>query len=261
MSNTINNRTSVKVKFKYLLIFGLTIIFFVGGAILAHKWCSFRNILSINKIEISGCYVLTRQNVLNQIREELDNNTLNKIDCKKIQKKLKDLDYVRASNVAKRFPNTLKIRIIERVPLCYLITESGNFMLDKTGVILPFPDNSLNSNLPIITGYKIEDKIEYGKKVNSSEVMKTVRLFTELKHELPSIFNQISEISHLEQLEEYYLYLNSNTKIYLGSDKIKAKINTLVHFMRQLPEDVEITKYKYLDLRWKDQIVSRSKNT
>ncbi len=255
------NKEPKRKKIRYSIILIVSILLIAGITYLARKWCDFRKIYKVDKITVSGTFILTQPEIHKKIESHIANKNLKQINCDTLQKSLAELPYVEASNVVKRFPDGLDIQIVERIPLCYLITDNNNFVLDARGVVLPVPDNSINTNLPLITGKEIGSTVQIGEKVQSPTINLAITFLNQLKHRLPPIFAKVSEINYEENKKEYNLFLNSNTKVLLGRKKIYNRLNVLIHFMKQLPTKNDIADYQYLDLRWKDQIVARSKHT
>lgn len=260
MQYSIKNTEKSKNRIKYPLILILILGLMAGMGYLSYRWCEFRNIFTIDNVKLSGCYILTKHDIMNKIDDQIKNKTLKEIDCAAIQNSIQELPYVRVSNVVKQFPEDLKIQVIERIPLCYLITQDNNYILDASGVILPVPNNSLNTNLPLITGYQLSTGIKYGDRISSQKIRDALSLFVNLKKSTKNIFPKISELNYEKASREYCLYLNTNTKIYLGNKNLMSRLNVLINFIKQLPEDIEIANYQYLDLRWKAQIVCKTKN-
>ena len=76
-----------------------------------------------------------------------------------------------------------------------------------------------------------------------------------------------SNIIELEDLKflfnkenEYEIILkNGKTKILLGSDGIFTKLDHLKAFQSALPDDKNFNIYRYIDLRYKNQIIVRER--
>jgi len=235
-----------------------SVILLIGTA---HKWCKFRNIFSLDRVSVSGCYVLTEKDVVQKIDPIIKGKAIQNIPLKKAQKKLVEMPYIKTANVIKSFPSRIHIQIFERSPLSYFIVNGKNHMIDQNGILLPVPDNSLNKNLPIISGHPIDSLPQPGEKISDSNILSSVKLIAEIKSNVPGIYSKISDLHYRENKSDYVLYLNSNTKILLGHNNLQKKLNALLHFTQQLPNDILLAKYKYLDLRWKKQIVVKEKRT
>lgn len=71
---------------------------------------------------------------------------------------LRTLDWVRDASIARIWPNTLLVRIWERVPVAFLALPGSGFgMIDAEGVILPRVKGKFS--LPVLVGVKPSDPL------------------------------------------------------------------------------------------------------
>ena len=70
---------------------------------------------------------------------------------------------------------------------------------------------------------------------------------------------EISEFLFNEEDEYEIILKNGKTKILLGSDGIFKKLDYLQAFESALPDDKNFNIYKYIDLRYKNQIIVRER--
>ena len=94
-----------------------------------------------------------------------------------------------------------------------------------------------------------------GKKTKSSNVLKSIEVIKYSKDTFDSLYNNISEFVFNEDSEYEIILKNGRTKILLGSNNIFAKIDYLNAFANVLPEEKTLESYRYIDLRYKRQIV------
>ena len=73
------------------------------------------------------------------------------------------------------------------------------------------------------------------------------------------LYEDISEFVFNDSNEYEIILKNGKTKILLGSDNVFKKIDYLKAFDDVLPDDKNFNIYKYIDLRYKDQIVVRER--
>ena len=73
------------------------------------------------------------------------------------------------------------------------------------------------------------------------------------------MYEDISEFVFNDSNEYEIILKNGKTKILLGSDNVFKKIDYLKAFDDELPDDKDFNIYKYIDLRYKDQIVVRER--
>ena len=70
---------------------------------------------------------------------------------------------------------------------------------------------------------------------------------------------EISEFLFNKENEYEIILKNGKTKILLGSDGIFTKLDHLKAFQSALPDDKNFNIYKYIDLRYKNQIIVRER--
>ena len=75
------------------------------------------------------------------------------------------------------------------------------------------------------------------------------------KENFDSLYTNISEFVFNEDSEYEIILKNGRTKILLGDDNIFVKIDNLNAFATALPSEKTLESYRYIDLRYKRQIV------
>jgi hypothetical protein len=69
------------------------------------------------------------------------------------------------------------------------------------------------------------------------------------------IYDEISEFVFNEDSEYEIILKNGKTRIILGSNKLQDKIKYLNSFQETLKDEKNIKDFKYIDLRFKEQII------
>mgnify|MGYP006256330111 FL=1 len=69
------------------------------------------------------------------------------------------------------------------------------------------------------------------------------------------IYNNISEFVFNEESEYEIILKNGRTRIFLGSQNLKEKIKYLESFQKTLKEEKNITDFRYIDLRFNNQVI------
>lgn len=157
--------------------------------------------------------------------------------------------------IRRLLPNKLIIQAHQRRPIAQIRSDRYYFV-DEEGVLLPGVKNFPDPGLPIITGIGINLA-----KIPTSK-------FSEFeKQKFTKALSLIKEMQAIENLSEYKLKIvdiadPGNMSFFLESANIEIKIgNTSFHdrlmvlstVLDQLGED--ISKFKYIDLRFEDPIV------
>ena len=75
------------------------------------------------------------------------------------------------------------------------------------------------------------------------------------KDNFSMIYEDISEFVFNEDSEYEIILKNGKTRIILGREKLQNKIKYLSLFQETLKEEKNIKDFKYIDLRYNDQII------
>ena len=135
-----------------------------------------------------------------------------------------------------------------------MISSNDLIILDSEGVCLPVEYCEIS--LPILSNFKNNQELyEKGKKTKSSNVLKSIDVIKYSKDTFDSLYDNMSEFIFNEDSEYEIILKNGRTKILLGSSNIFTKIDYLSAFSDVLPEEKTLESYRYIDLRYKSQIV------
>ena len=141
-------------------------------------------------------------------------------------------DFISSIQVKKKYPNTLQIKIIEKIPVAIQITNKRKFYITKSDEKINFIDISNYGNLPLIIGKHKNFDIFYG--------------------DLERNNFKINEI------KAFYYFEIGRWDIVLKNEKI---IKLPKNYLDLLPRinlmlnDNKLSKYKTLDFRIKDQLI------
>ncbi len=243
-----NNNKSNKPKKLYTLI-----IIFIGILILSIIYANNQFVFLINEISVSGNKELTKNEVINisEINKGMNifstniGNTINK---------LKDEPYIRYAFVSRTFPNKIVINILEREPVA-LISMDEIYSFDISGVLLSRPTKS-TKNLPKITGIESVYKFEFGKSTIHAQIRQGVDIIGQINNSYKEIQDFISELHWDRKYKEWTIISKKyNPLIKLGADDFHSKLYALNSYLEQNHEDNKINKLKYIDLRFKNQLI------
>jgi len=85
--------------------------------------------------------------------------------------------------------------------------------------------------------------------------LNSVILMKYTKDNFSMIYDEISEFVFNEDSEYEIILKNGKTRIILGTKKLQNKIKYLSLFQETLKEEKNIKDFKYIDLRYNDQII------
>ena len=152
---------------------------------------------------------------------------------KEIEEILVQFSFIESFYLDKKYPNTLKITIIEKKPIAILINNKKKFYISERLDQFEFNDKNFNQNLPIIFGNKDDFKIFYK---NLIKIDFPVNLITKYMQYESNRWN-------LETID--------NTTIQLSS---KNYIKNLKNYLN-LKKKNNFKKFKVFDYRINDQLI------
>ncbi len=233
--------------------------FIMLGAIIfmSFQWASFNNIFMIKNVEINGVQYFDDSS-LASYKNDIKDNHIMFFDLKSYKDDIESLAYVKDCKISRIFPATINIFIYEREPLA-LINSTDLIMLDIDGICLPVEEYE-NISLPILSNFKTNEELyPSGEKTKSSNVIRSIDVIKYSKRNFHRLYEDISEFVFNDSNEYEIILKNGKTKILLGSNDIFKKIDYLKAFDNALPADKDFNIYKYIDLRYKDQIVVKER--
>tara|TARA_B100000427_G_scaffold136590_1_gene113536 strand:- start:1250 stop:1999 length:750 start_codon:yes stop_codon:yes gene_type:complete len=246
---------------KYFKRIYLEITFFILGIgaliFLSVQWAVFNEIFMIKNVQINGAQYFDDIS-LDSYKNEIKDNHIIFFDLKTYKNQIESLAYVRDCKISRTFPETVNIVIYEREPLA-IINSTDLIMLDVDGICLPVEEYGTIS-LPILSNFKTNEELyPAGEKTKSSNVIKSIDIIKYSKRNFNRLYEDISEFVFNDSNEYEIILKNGNTKILLGANNIFKKIDYLKAFDEALPDNKNFNVYKYIDLRYKDQIVVRER--
>jgi cell division septal protein FtsQ len=78
-----------------------------------------------------------------------------------IKRKLENMSWVRSAVVSRKFPDTISVRIAERIPIAILQSKYKLYLVDADGVVLKNDGIGNFNNLPIVVGDGAEEEVSY----------------------------------------------------------------------------------------------------
>jgi cell division protein FtsQ len=224
----------------------------------AFTWAIHASIFDLKTVRITGNSILTMKEI-EEIADLKPGYDILQIDLSLVQKQIEANPYVKAALVSRQFPNQINIQIVERIPICYF-NQKQIYLLDTEGILLPLPKQNLAFNFPVITGFE-RDKQPYvpGQKVPNMNIINALNLIKKSMLEMPQLYNEISTLN-FQSNGEFVIFTNQGgTQIYLGKEALIQKLYSLSEFQSRIRKHHQLRDYRYLDLRWRTQIVAMEK--
>lgn len=228
-----------------LTILAISIIVF-----LSFKWTDKKNNYPI-LLEVAGAKNFNNEDIL--AFDFGEDSNLFKIDLKYYKENIDSKPHIKDSKIFRSFPSKIQINLIERNPIAVIISDNF-FIIDSDNISLPYVNFDLT--LPVLTNFKDDsDLFTIGEEVQSPSIRTAVKILDQLYKDYTDIYFSISEVSFNENEEFDLILKNGKTRIFLGKSDFYFRLKKLDSFKKNIEEYNTLEKYKYVDLRYKNQVV------
>lgn len=229
-----------------------------GLIVLAFRWAHSTRQLVLKDVMVTGNRYLETSELL-QLIEIPDRKMLTRIDLKTLQTRMETHPYVKAARASRNFPSVLQIDVVERVPVAY-INQSPFHLIDEEGVILPARDSGFDFDIPTLSGFNpAQELYPVGKVSLSQKVLEAVGYLNLIRRRFPTLYEDLSEV-RINAGDEYVFYLAQYpTEILLGATGLPRRLHLLQEFARTVSGVHTLHDYRYVDLRYDNQIVVRER--
>ena len=235
-----------------ILSFLTTISFIIVFCLSSLKWADFKKIYKIDEVNIYGVNFFDKSLIENEGSSIKHKNILQG-NLNYHKNEILKLDHIEDCKISRKFPSTINITVYEREPIA-LINSDELIILDSEGICLPVEYCDLS--LPILSNFKSNPELyPKGFKTASNNVMTSIELMKYTKDNFKNIYDEISEFVFNENSEYEVILKNGKTRILLGINKLSTKMKYLNSFEQALNGEKDIKDYKYIDLRFDNQVV------
>jgi cell division protein FtsQ len=231
-----------------------------GVAVLAAEWRA--SVVGV-ELDVRGLSIVPEEFVRTAAGVS-DTTVLASMDLLAIRDAMLDNPYIRDVRVTRNPPRTLRVDVFERTPVAVLINvRSKDWLVDEDGYILPSAGSATVHDLPVITGVgeHITDpepgvRLVHRKILRGLQALKSVRAIDDRQMHL------FSEIS-LEHQRDIVLYtMEGAVPVILGTaTRLQEKMRAFRVFWENVAMKYDPTSLEYIDLRWKEQVVTRWRRT
>ncbi|WMY96608.1 MAG: cell division protein FtsQ/DivIB [Arsenophonus sp.] len=210
----------------------LTIIIFTGYLLL--NWMKDIHRLPISKLLITGERNYTNDDHIRQAILELEiPGTFMNIDINIMHNKIKKISWIKKVIVRKKWPNELKIDLVEHQPYA---KWNDIFFINEEGIIFNFP-KLINSNKKFL--------MLYGPEGSQQEILKMYRIMQNQLLEHNFIIKSLS----MSTRRAWQLVLVNDIKLNIGKKDIKKRLNRFIK-LYPLLKKVKNKRIEYVDLRY-----------
>jgi cell division septal protein FtsQ len=151
----------------------------------------------------------------------------------------------------------LNITVEEYEPVAFIYGKGLN-LIDSEGYLIPVPDNTILWDLPIISGIK-ESLGNLGKKSKVADVYLALEIVRYLEDENPLLANLVSEINIVNKKSIELYLIKGGTKIRISQESFYKELFVLKNYIANYLDWVEMAKIDYIDLRFENQLIVKTK--
>lgn len=207
--------------------------------------------VSEQRLEVSGLNHTTRQQIVERFAGDVGRSIF-RVPLEKRRAMLQEISWVEAAAVARDWPDRLRVTVRERVPVAFLRTPGGLFLVDARGIIMERPARAAFT-FPVITGFSERDPME----ARQERMRLYLALIEDLDHDGARHSLDISEVD-LNDPEDARIIVpgrdgSEAVLLHLGDTNFLARYRTYLAHIREWRQQFE--KIRSVDLRFERQIV------
>ncbi|HEV7768809.1 MAG TPA: FtsQ-type POTRA domain-containing protein [Thermoanaerobaculia bacterium] len=211
----------------------------IGGAVWAYRHTQSNERFAVRTIEIDGA-VHTPRVALDLATQRYVGLNLFQIDIERVQGDLGGLGWVRRIDIEKKLPDTLRIKISERVPVALVRTGERLLYVDEEGTAFAELNASVgDGDLPLISE-------AYG-----PELIRTVALLRDLQSRDRELYSRVSEVWPIPPRGFAMYDRQIGAVIYANAEDVVAKWRNLYSVLHAENNP----KIEYADLRFADRVI------
>jgi cell division protein FtsQ len=233
---------------------GVGIYYLVVGL---RYWTDNSSVFQTAHVEISGLSILSEEDIRTLISLPPHKKIFD-ISFSALKKSVESSPYVANASFGRKFPNTVRIDIVERVPFAFIVFDKV-MLVDKEGYLLPkLLGKPMLEDLPVITGISVENPKD-GVKLTDDRITRAAAILSLAHTHLPELEKSISEI-HFNADGELAVFLSgSGVQIEFGDIDYRQKLEKLKYFLEFCDMHSISNTFEYINLNYRDQVVIKNK--
>ena len=241
---------ALKISFNILIIAMMVM--------LALVWFWKNEAFELKAVKIQGNRFVSKQAIFDLADIDFSKDIF-KVNTGEIEARILAHPMIDKVSVNRFLPSALKIKVKER-NLVAVISGSEISAVDVAGNILTqFPAESVY-DLPAITGFHFQsDSSTFKKPAQPQLVAQAVEMLNEIKAMDILLYNEISELNYSPN-HGFVIYLKmKNIPVILGREEYSRKIQYFSTIYHHLLSKERLARAKVIDIRFKNQVVVKSR--
>jgi cell division protein FtsQ len=196
---------------------------------------------AVRHIEIAGA-VHTQRAAIEAITRRYVGLNLFKIDIARVQNDLHSLAWIQRIAIEKKVPDTLRIKVVERVPVALAMRDGSLQYVDASGVVCGDLSPSVgDSDLPVV------------RDADGPELVRTVQFIDDLRAKDPVVYSRIGEVRPIAPRGFAIFDRDLAATVYANVDDVSPKFRDLYAIAQS--EKLGRSQIEYADLRFSGRIV------
>jgi cell division septal protein FtsQ len=213
----------------------------VGAGVWAYRQTQSDARFAVRNIEIAGA-VHTQRVALEAITRHYIGLNLFQIDIARVQSDLHALPWIQRIAIEKKVPNTLRINVVERVPVALAMHEGTLQYVDASGVVCGELSPAVgDSDLPIV------------RDAEGPELVRSVQFIDALRTRDPVVYSRIGEVRPIAPRGFAIFDRDLDATVYANADDVSSKFRDLYSIAQS--EKLGRSQIEYADLRFDGRIV------
>lgn len=211
-----------------------------AGFLIVAIWAAFWSpLLNVSRVQVVGA----KQTSVADVRAASgldDGQNLLLVSTGEVADAVEALPWVRAADVHRRLPGTVRVKIVERRAAVVVTVAAGTWTIDGSGHVLE--EGAVSKDLPTLTGAVLAAP-EPGETLDAPEVSAGLAVWRSLPKNVKADVASVVAPSR----ERIALILRDGTMIrYGGADRLQSKNEVLLVLLRRL--EAEGTTATYVDI-------------
>lgn len=217
----------------------------------ANDWRSDRVIRSV---VVRGITLADSSEVARQARVLGDTLRRGELDEYAIRKVVERLSFVRSAVVGFERADVLAIEVQEYKPIAYVTFADGDVgMVSEEGTSLPMKLHPVLGDMPVVVSGGVSAAVP-----DTAKLRRAAEFLSSLRAQAPEVWEAVSEF-HL-RTDSTVVLLTADVSVPILAGLYGEKESTIIklkRFWTTQQVDLNLRKYRSIDLRWSNQVVVR----
>lgn len=190
-------------------------------------------LFAVSSVQLVGAQHLTEEDILDITGIAMGESLFN-VDVRRAQERLLAHPRIEQATVRRRLPATIRVDVVERIPVAIMPHPEGFAALDAQGRILMLSDE-LKLPYPLLTGFELtpSENVQLGAVLHAPELHKALTVAAALP---PELMASVAEVGRVPQ--GLALRTRDGIVVLLGdTSQLEDKLQTFNDILRSLAAD------------------------